>query len=120
MAASLTVCQSQLSSVATLVHAASPPSDLFGDPSSGSVCHGQTRRADAIVLLGPAAVGAVWIRTPPSPLVPQQPLALAETGQVHQCHDPSVLQLGDDAARRTPRARRPALDLDDEHGLTVF
>jgi len=81
-----------------LVHTARAPADLFGDPPAGPVGHGQTRRRDAVVLLGPAAVGAVGIRTAPPVLVPEQSRAPAEAGQVDEGHDPLILQVGEHAA----------------------
>jgi hypothetical protein len=76
-------------------------------------------RPDAIVLLGPAAIRAVGVGTPPAPLVPDQPRALAEARQIDERHDPLVLQMRPHPTLGASRPRRSTLDVDLEHRTTV-
>ena len=86
-----------------LVDAAGTPAHLRGDPPTDPVGHGQPGPGDAVILLGPAAIRAVCVRTTPR----------------DERHDPLVLQVGTDATLGTSRPQRPTLDINLERWSTV-
>ncbi|MCU1490194.1 MAG: hypothetical protein JWM85_1599 [Acidimicrobiaceae bacterium] len=98
-----------------LVHAASAPPDLLGDPPTGTISHGKAWRSNPRILLGEAGLRAVRLRAAPASLVPEQRRRPSKARKIDQGDHPLVLQLSEHTALGTTGTRAAALDMDLEH-----
>jgi len=98
-----------------LVHTPGMLADLESRPPGGAGGEELSRSGDPVVLLGPAAHGAITVRAHPPALPPHQSAGTSLKGQVDEFDPRAVLHLGGHATRRAAHRSGLALDMDLAH-----